>query len=205
MKKLSCCCLLIAMLVGINESLDAVQSAAKEKKAKPKVAAKPKGEPAVLDPFNRPEGEIVEQQGRFYVWYDDTGDDAGWHLRTAAKVGRKFSGTIRLKDAKIKACLPVGLKDKGQKKTATDAWQFNEARDELKFQFLTGKFSDGFRLIVDGEEGEIEFDLTIDMAQKNPKNIFVGKGEQHPSENPFRLPAKPKKATAEKATSEKSG
>ena len=193
MKKLSCAFLWIAMLVAAVDSLDAVQSASKEKKAAK--APKSKAEPVVLDPFNRPEGEIVAQQGRFYIWYDTT----GWHLRTSAKVGRKFHGTIRLKDAKIKACLPVGLKNDKQKKTATDSWQFNAARDELKFEFLTGKFSDGFDLVVDGNDGEIEFDLAID-TQKSPKNIFVGRGEQHPDKNPFSLPATPKKAVAEKAS-----
>jgi hypothetical protein len=62
----------------------------------------------------------------------------------------------------------------------------------LKFQFLTSKLSDGFDLEVDGEEGQIEFELLID-TQKNRNWIFVGRGLQHPDKIPFSLPAIPKK------------
>src|SRR5262245_5444078 len=149
---------------------------------------KAKAEPVGLDPFGRPEGQINDQPARYYVWFENK----SWKLRTTAKVGRKFTGTIRLKDAKVKSCLSVGLKNDNQKKTSTDAWQVNAARNELKFQFLTSKLADGFDLEVDGDEGQIEFELTIDN-QKNPNWIFVGRGLQHPDKNPFSLPAIPKK------------
>jgi hypothetical protein len=162
--------------------------AGQEGAAKGKKAAKAKAEPTVLDPFGRPEGSIVDQTARYYVWYD--GDS--WNLRTTAKVGRNFHGTIRMKDAKIKSCRSVGLKNDKQKKAATDAWRVNDARSELTFQFKTGQLSDGFDMVVEGDGGQIEFELLIDN-QKNPRAIFVGRGEQHPDKNPFSLPATPQK------------
>ena len=112
-------------------------------------------------------------------------------MRTTAKGGRNFHGTIRVKEAKIKSCVPIGLKD-GKQRGVTDAVKFNEARTELKFAFKTGKMSDGFDLVVDGDEGQIEFELAIDN-QKNPKWIFLGRALGHPAENPFSLPAMPKR------------
>jgi hypothetical protein len=161
---------------------------AQEGKAKEKKAPKTKAEPTVLDPFGRPEGSIVAQTARYYVWYDGE----SWHLRTTAKVGRNFHGTIRTKDARIKSCRSVGLKNDKQKKGATDAWRVNDARSELTFHFKTGQLSDGFDFVVEGEEGQLDFDLLID-DQKNPRAIFVGRGEQHPDKNPFSLGAMPKK------------
>jgi hypothetical protein len=160
------------------------ESAATEKKG---VKAKAKAEAAELDPFGRPEGSIVDQTARYYIWYDSQ----RWHLRTTAKVGRNFNGTIRVKDARIKSCLSVGLKNDRQKKTASDAWQVNAARTELKYEFRTGQLSDGFDFVVEGD-GEIEFELLID-TQKNPRAIFVGREGQHPSKNPFSLPVEPQR------------
>jgi hypothetical protein len=168
--------------------LSLAPSGSQETKAKK--APKARAESAPLDPFGRPEGSIVDQTARYYLWYDR--EDESWHLRTTAKVGRNFHGTIRVKEAKIKSVLPVGLKNDRQKKGSQDAWRFNDARTELTFQFKTSQLSDGFALKLDGEEGQIEFDLQIDN-QKNPRAIFVGKGEQHPDKNPFSLPVVPKK------------
>jgi hypothetical protein len=152
-----------------------------------KGGAKKKARPRGLDPFNRPEGSIVDQTARYYVWYDDK----GWHLRTTAKGARDFEGTIRVKDARIKSCVSIGLME-GKQKGRPDLWKVNGSRSELTFQFRTGAKSDGFDLIVEGEEGQIEFDLSIG-GKKNPKAIFVGRGLRHPGENPFSLPAVPKK------------
>jgi len=163
------------------------QLAAQEPAKKVKKADKGKAEPQVLDPFDRPEESIVDQNARFYLWYDKQ----GWHLRTTSKMGRIFRGTIKVKDARIASCRSIGLKEK--QKNVKDAWQVNAARSELKFEFQTGKLSDGFDMVVEGEEGEIEFELLIDMA-KNPKTVFVGRGLQHPDENPFKLPATPKRS-----------
>jgi len=157
-----------------------------EPKAKKK-AAKTKAEPVVLDPSGRPEGSIVDQSGRYYVWHDGQ----GWHLRTTAKVGRNFHGAVRVKDAKIKTYKSVGLKNDKQG-GSEDSWRVNDARSELTFQFKTGKLSDGLDFVVEGDDGEVEFDLHIDK-QKSPQAIFVGRGLQHPDTNPFSLPAAPKK------------
>jgi hypothetical protein len=157
--------------------------------AKAKKAPASKAEPKVLDPFGRPEGSIVDQTARYYIFYDGE----HWYLRTTAKVGRNFHGSIRVKDARIKSCRSIGLKNDRQKKTATDAWRVNDARSEIVFQFKTSQLSDGFDFIVEGDGGEIQFELLID-DQKNPRAIFVGRAEQHPSTNPFTLPAVPQKS-----------
>lgn len=161
---------------------------AQEPATKAKKKAKTKTQPVVLDPFDRPEGAIHDQTARYYLWYDKE----GWHLRGTAKGARMFSGVIRLKDAKIKSCVPIGLTD-GKQKGHVDAIKFNEARNELKFSFRTANLSDGFDLAVDGEEGQIEFELSID-AKKNPKAIFIGRGRQNPDANPVTLPAMPKRS-----------
>jgi hypothetical protein len=172
---------LLVMLLAL------VPSGGQETKAK----KAPKAKAAVeLDPIGKTEDKIHDQTARYYIWYD--AENESWNLRTTAKVGRNFHGTIRLKEAKIKSVLPVGLKNDRQKKGSQDAWRFNDARNELTFQFKTSQLSDGFGLKLDGEEGQIEFDLQIDN-QRNPRAIFVGKGEQHPDKNPFSLPVVPKK------------
>ena len=177
--------MLVAIFVTSSEAGIAAQEPGAKAKAKSK-AVKAKAEPVVLDPSGRPEGSIVDQTGRYYVWHDIS----GWHLRTTAKVGRNFHGTIRVKDAKIKTFKSVGLKDKQGKNE--DLWRVNDARSELTFNFRTGKLSDGLDFAVEGDDGQVEFDLHIDK-QKNPNDIFVGKGLQHPDSNPFSLPAAPKK------------
>jgi hypothetical protein len=161
---------------------------AQEPTTKTKKKAKTNAQPVQLDPFDRPEGSIHDQTARYYVWYDKE----GWHLRATAKGARMFSGVIRLKEAKIKSCVPIGLSD-GKQGGHIDAVKFNDARNELKFSFRTGNLSDGFDLVVDGEEGQIEFELSID-TKKAPKAIFIGRGRQNPDTNPVTLPAMPKRS-----------
>ena len=158
----------------------AAQSPAKKKAASAAAAQS-------IDPFDRPEGSIVNQSARFYVWYDKQ----GWHVRSTAKVGRAFAGVIRLKDAKVKSCVPIGLRD-GKQRGVADTVKFNDERSNVKFSFRTGQLSDGIDLVVDGEEGQIEFELTIDGKQ-NPKAIFIGSGKQHPTSSPFTFPAAPRR------------
>jgi len=180
--------LVIAAALGVTLSQLAAQQPAKKAKKTEKANAAA----VALDPFDRPEESIVDQNARFYLWYDKQ----GWHLRTTSKMGRIFRGTIRVTDARIASCRSIGLKEK--QKNVKDAWQVNAARSELKFEFQTGKLSDGFDMVVEGEEGEIEFELLIDMA-KNPKTVFIGRALQHPEENPFKLPATPKRKVSESA------
>jgi hypothetical protein len=70
--------------------------------------------------------------------------------------------------------------------------RISDDRSKLDFSFRTAQLSDGFELRLDGEGGEIEFELMIDN-QKNPRAIFVGRGLAHPDSNPFTLPAVPPK------------
>ena len=174
--------LLIAILVSPASLTGADEPAAKEKGAKGKAKALARE----LNPFDRPEGSIVDQTARYYVWYDTK----GWHLRTTAKGTRTFHGTIKVEGGRIKSCVSVGLDD-GKQKGTPDAWKVNKDRNELRFQFKTSTRSDGFDLAVEGV-GQIEFDLGIDM-QKNAKAIFVGRELGHPDKDPFRLPVTPEK------------
>jgi hypothetical protein len=147
--------------------------------------AEAKQEPRVLDPFDRPDGSIHDQTARYYVWFDKQ----GWHVRTTSKQGRHFHGKIQVKDARIASCLSVGL---DKQKNVTDAWQVNAARSELQFDFKTGRLADGFDFVVEGDAGELEFELKID-DKSNPKTIFVGRALGHPEASPFTLPAIPQK------------
>src|SRR5205823_3610875 len=82
----------------------------KDEKAAEKSEEKPVLE--TVDSSNRPEGAINDQTARIYVWHDNE----GWHVRTTAKNTRTFSGSIRVKEAKIMSCVGVGLKtDKNQR------------------------------------------------------------------------------------------
>jgi len=159
----------------------AQQPAAKAK------AKKAKAQVEKIDPWGRPEGSIVDQAARYYVWYDDS----GWHVRSTAKGQRTFHGTISVKDARIKSCVPIGLKD-GKQKGQPDAWRVNEKRTQLTFRFKTSTKSDGFDIDVEGD-GTIEFELAIDNEQK-PQAIFVGENKRHPAKSPFSQPAAPAKS-----------
>lgn len=168
----------LLLFVGLSTAQQPTKS--KIKSAKPKAAAKK------LDPWNRPEGSIVDQTARYYVWYDTK----GWHIRCTAKGLRTFHGTVRVKDARIKSCLPVGLKD-GRQKGQPDAWRVNDKRSELTFRFRTAAKSDGFDINIEGD-GQVEFDLGID-EQKKPQAVFVGRGKGHPAKAPFSLPVTPQR------------
>lgn len=153
-------------------------------------AAKPKE--VVINPWHRPEGSIVAKPARIYLWYEE----GAWSVRTCAQVGRQFSGTITVKGGTIKSILPVGTR----KEVKQDGWRVDADRTTMKFAFKTGAKSDGFDMKIEGEEAKLEFDLSVG-DRKNPKLIFIGRGEQHPGSNPFELPAapvKPKKTATEK-------
>lgn len=179
-------CLAAGLLFG-GSCLRTVANEPQNKPA-PKGGSQPKRKaPAQpLDPFERPEGSIIGQSARFYVWYDK----GGWHVRTTAINLRRFHGTIRVKGAQIASCLSVGLRH-DQKQH--DTWHVNENRDELTFDFTTGKKSDGIDFKVDGE-GELEFELTVE-GEKRPRTVFIGRKQQHPPAIPFELPAAPTKPT----------
>jgi hypothetical protein len=150
-----------------------------------------------IDPWDRPEGSINDQTARYYVWFDKH----GWHLRTTSKKGRHFHGKVRVKDARIASCISVGLKER--QKNAPDAWRVNAARSEMQFDFRTSRLSDGLDFVVEGEGGEIEFELFIDK-ETNPKTIFVGRGLKHPNKSPFSLIAVPKKSNESSKVDKKS-
>jgi hypothetical protein len=143
------------------------------------------GKKVEIDPWYRPEGSIVDKSRRYYVWYEGN----VWHLRSCAQTLRNFHGTLRVTDGKVKSVIPVGLKERTR---AKDAWTVNDDRTVLKFSFSTSTKSDGLDIQIDGDDAEVEFDLQIDKEQ-GPKLIFLGRNQQHPASNPFKLPAAPPK------------
>jgi hypothetical protein len=175
-----------AMLLAAGIACLACNAAAQGPAPKAK-GIKAKAKAQKIDPWNRPEGTIVDQTARYYVWYDAK----GWHIRCTAKGLRTFHGAVRVKDARIKSCVPVGLSD-GKQKGKPDAWRVNDKRSELTFRFRTANKSDGFDIGVEGD-GTIEFELSIDDQQK-PQAIFVGAKKRHPQKSPFSQPATPTKA-----------
>jgi hypothetical protein len=175
---------IVAMVLAMPSSGRADEpkkGADSEKKSAKKADSESKT--AELDPWNRPEGSIVEKSARFYVWYDGN----GWHLRSCAKKSRRFHGAIKVKGATIKSCVPVGIK-----KEQKDAWSVNDDRSLLKFDFKTSTKSDGLDIKLEGDSGEMEFELAID-DDKRGNFVFIGNKEQHPPKNPFTLPAAPEK------------
>jgi hypothetical protein len=147
--------------------------------------ARKKAAPAEIDPWYRPEGSIVDKSMRYYVWYEGN----VWHLRACARTLRNFHGTLRVTGGTVKSCLPVGLKERSK---TGDVWSVNADRTVLKFNFSTLNKSDGLDIRIDGDEAEIEFDLHIGQ-QQGPRLVFIGKNQQHPPGNPFKLPAAPPK------------
>jgi hypothetical protein len=187
--------LLLLLPLPVFEARGAPTAGAKPPARQQQRPKRPAGKKAI-DPIGRPDGQIHDQTARFYVWFDRS----GWHVRTTAKQVRRFHGTVRLTDARIKSCLAVGLKER--QKAGSDAFRVNAARSELMFEFRTSTASDGFDLAVEGDEGEIEFELAID-EQKLPRSVFIGKSKEHPDKMPFRMPAEPQKGSASSKTAEK--
>lgn len=166
---------LLAVLGGMSAGLSAQTP---KSKAKAKAA---KAEP--IDAWYRPDESIVKNRARYYVWYDSS----GWHVRCCAVRNRVFNGTVTIENGRIKACLPVGLKEKTQK----DSWTLSKDRLKVAFTFETSTKSDGVDLVVEGDEGKIKFDLAISPDKQTGAQVFIGRNQQHPPSNPFTLPAIP--------------
>jgi hypothetical protein len=174
----------LAFAPVVTSTATAAQKA--QKKPAGSKAAKKSTEP--VDPSGRPEGALAAKLGaksaRYYVWQDKQ----GWHIRTTANGTRRFHGTVRVKDGTIASCIPVGLKDRQK---TQDAWRVEPKRKELAFDFKTSAAADGLDIQIEGADAELEFDLLIDN-EKKPRAVFLGKGQQHPGELPFRFKAAPK-------------
>ncbi len=106
-----------------------------------------------------------------------------------AQTLRNFHGTLRVTNGKVKSCIPVGLKERSK---TGDAWTVSDDRSVLKYNFSTSIKSDGLDIQIDGDDAEVEFDLHIDKEQ-GPRLVFIGRNQQHPASNPFKLPAAPPK------------
>src|SRR5262252_7106616 len=117
MQSHACRYLLAALIAvsGLNFAAAQTKTETKPPKAQSTSApdqaetAKPdsaKSEIEAVDPNGRPEGALYDQSARYYLFYEK---DA-WHLHTTARSTRTFSGVIRVTDAKIASCVPIGLK-----------------------------------------------------------------------------------------------
>src|SRR5262245_35047049 len=107
MKPIAAAGLLIAFIAATAQ-LAVAQTTPEPMPKNEKPAEKTEDKPTLetVDSSNRPEGAINDQNARIYVWHDNE----GWHVRTTAKNTRNFTGSIRVKDAKIMSCVGVGLK-----------------------------------------------------------------------------------------------
>jgi hypothetical protein len=180
----------IQVLLGVMLAVTSLGFSEDKKPADTKATSKKKNAGAKgvpIDPWNRPEGSIVEKTARYYLWYDS----GGWHLRACSIRQRNFHGTVRVTNGKVKSCVSVGLKERSK---TGDAWTVNEDRSELRFSFSTSTRSDGLDIRIEGDEAQLEFDLNIDK-DRAPKLMHIGKNEQHPATNPFTLPAVPLRST----------
>lgn len=189
-------CVIICGSIGfaVSPALPQDKPAANKKAAKKPDKKDEKADPPPIDPWNRPEGSIVEKTARYYIWYDSN----GWHLRACSIRLRNFHGVVRVTNGKVKSCIPVGLKERTKVK---DLWTVNADRSELKFSFSTSTKSDGLDIKFEGDEAQLEFDLNIDQ-DRAAKLMYIGKNEEHPTRNPFTLPAVPPKPNKDAAKKE---
>jgi hypothetical protein len=134
--------------------------------------------PELIDPRGRPEGQLVEQTARFYIF--QTGDR--WHVITASRnpKGMVFRGVISVDQGQIKAAVPVGNERR-------DSAQFSPSQQTIMFRFKTGLKADGFYFMVSRETTRIYFNLDAPQAKRMPQHIFIGEQKVNPAANPFVL------------------
>lgn len=165
--------------------------------ARPAAGSKPAGEaakpgeakertPVKLDikRKGRPEGKELNVPARYYLWSDPD----GWHLRSCTKDGyvAKFNGEITLKGGTFEKFRPIELEPKGKH---PDAWQVSPDRTQLKFAIQSSDHPDGFDFTVKGKDATVVFDLKVG-GKEQPKRIFIGHDNLHPSSTYFEFPAK---------------
>jgi len=163
-------------------------AAAKKKVARPKR----------LNPVGRPDGSIIDQPARWYLWFDEREDR--WCLRstTSGKLVQ-FSGTITVSDGKVDSVVGVGFANLKGRKEKNNSWSLSADRRTVTVNWKTASSSDGINFKVSGERATLKFDLKIAGADK-PESIFVGAAKGHPGANPFELPSAPDETPTEPDT-----
>jgi hypothetical protein len=154
-----------------------------------------------LDPIGRPEGSIIDQPARWYVWFDDR--EKHWCLRsTTGGKSVPFAGVVTIEGGRIESCVGVGFKTLKGKKEKDNEWRMSADRKTLNLNWVAAGRSDGVNVKVSGEGATLRFDLKTGGASK-PEVIFVGASKGHPAENPFELPANPESTADAKPPAKK--
>ena len=132
-------------------------------------------------PINSKAGEIEH----YAVWQDG----GGWHIRTTTKmIEHHFRGVVSVKGGEFADVKAFRLEGKGAQK---DLFIEGPEHHVINFDFSTKGSIDGVDFRVKGKEPMLSFTLMI--GEKEPKfesgRIFIGKNGDHPSTNPFEIPA----------------
>ena len=139
-----------------------------------------------IDPIGEPKGFKAGEPARYAIW----AKKGVWHLRTTtAKNLHHFTGNIRVEGGTIDFIQSIHLEEKGKYE---DHWRLGPKRHELTFDFKTDRGVDGINFEVSTEAKVIHFNLHID-GKHHAEKIFIGKGNHHPTSDPFNLPAHPVK------------
>jgi len=150
------------------------------KEAKERVPVKPD-----FKKSGRPEGKELDVPARYYLWTDPD----GWHVRSCCKdrFFATFKGEITLTNGgTFEKFRTIELERKGKH---PDAWQVSEDRTKLEFVINSSDHPDGFDFTVKGPaEATVIFDLKVG-GKEQPKRIFIGHDNQHPSSAYFEFPA----------------
>jgi len=129
---------------------------------------------AGLDPAGRP--AIKPGEGLAYLIWTDAN---GWHARwTTGGAVRHFSGSIQAIGGALIDAKASGTEGKSDRVSITPAL--------IKFSTKTAAQQDGVDFKLGPRTRKVRFDLMID-GKPRPDRVFVGKGRQHPTINPFDL------------------
>lgn len=111
----------------------------------------------------------------YFIWQDGK----GLHLRaTTPGPEHVFSGTIST-DGTFEDVF-------GKSQGVDDGFHVNEDRDKITFTVTTAGGSDGIDLHV-SDGSYVGFNLSMNGADVNPANIFIGRDGWHPGSHKFTL------------------
>ncbi len=140
---------------------------------------------AQINPHGKPMDTKVGAIEHYALWQDH----GGWHLRTMTKkFEHHFRGVISVKGGEFVEVKGFKLERRGPQR---DLFIEGPEHHVINFDFSTKGGIDGVDFRVKGKEPMLSFTLMI--GEKEPKfepgRIFIGKNGNHPSFNPFELPA----------------
>jgi len=154
--------------------------------AQAKQKDKGKKKDQAFDTFGEPKGFKAGDSARYAIWASKN----GWHIRTTtAKKLHHFTGKILVEGGVVTGVESHDLESKGK---FADWWALHEKRHEININFKTDRHIDGINFQVSKEAKQVRFNLHID-GKHQANLIFVGREGHHPENDPFNLPAHPKK------------